>query len=143
VIEKDKTDIFTAVSVAQAGELQAAMKGKDETYNAMVQKKDAELQESKRRLLPFSRSAAWKRDRVEIFFITYGGRFIWDDRTASRFVDLAYYNQEFGFEDEVFGTDPWQGVNKSGEILYRFDGVGEMRCLVARQHDRVRFDKLP
>jgi len=143
VIEKDKTDIFTAVSVAQAGELQAAMKGKDETYNAMVQKKDAELQEIKRHLLPFSRPAAWKRDRVEIFFILYGGRPITDDHAANRFVDLAYNNQEFEFNDDVFGTDPWPNFYKSGAILYRYDGVGEMRCLLARQHDRVRFDKLP
>ena len=119
------------------------MKRKDETYNAMVQKKDAELQEVRRHLMPFNRSSLWKRDRVEIFFILYGGRFIWDDNAANRFVDLAYSNQEFEFDDPISGQDPWPGYYKSGAILYRYDGVGEMRCLLARQHDKMRFDRLP
>ena len=89
-----------------------------------------------------ARRDAWRNDRVQIYFILYGGVMVWDDNVARRLLEKAEGQNTFEFTDELMGCDPWPGFFKSGSVLYRYHNTGEMRCLVGKQGQQVRFDPL-
>ena len=108
-----------------------------------VSRLTSELTEANSKLLSWGRrQESWRRGRVEIFFIAYGGRLVWDDNVAQRFLGYAERGERFRFEDEQFGGDPWYGVRKSGSIIYRYDRKGEIRHLVGQQGEEHSFDAL-
>ncbi len=86
------------------------------------------------------RSSAYRNDRVQIHFIEYGGKLIWNDNVARRLISYAETQVDFSWDDPVFDEDPWPGFNKSGSVVYRYNNTGEMRCLVRKQHENARFD---
>ncbi|CAK4024480.1 Hypothetical predicted protein [Lecanosticta acicola] len=89
-----------------------------------------------------NRSAAFKRGRVEVHFVVYGGRIILDDAVANRILDAMERNTQFLVNDETLGGDPWHGNRKAMDVVYRYDGKGEMRCSVGKQDEYVSFDQL-
>lgn len=89
-----------------------------------------------------NRRDSWRNDRVQIYFILYGGVIIWDDNVARRLLEKAEGQSTFEFDDGLMGGDPWPMCLKSGSVLYRHHNTGEMRCLVGKQGQQVRFDPL-
>ena len=89
-----------------------------------------------------ARQNSWRNDRVQIYFILYGGIMVWDDNVARRLLEKAESQNSFEFTDGLMGCDPWPGVFKSGSVNYRYHNTGEMRCLVGKQGQQVRFDPL-
>lgn len=87
------------------------------------------------------RPASYRRDRIEIFEIVYGGRLVWNDQVGQRLIDYALRREAFQVNDSIMGGDPWYGVRKSMTVVYRLDGKGELRCLVGRQDENIAFDR--
>ncbi|TAQ87233.1 hypothetical protein B7494_g4480 [Chlorociboria aeruginascens] len=109
--------------------------------NEVSARTNAEKAEFQRQLLTWGgRPAGYRRGRMEIHFIEYGGDLIWDEGVASRMLGFAERREPWEVNDPIFNRDPWPGVQKSCSILYRYDGQGEMKCLAGRQYQRVMFD---
>lgn len=140
IVETDAKDTFTAAPTAQLRELRAALQDKDEAYNAMVLKKDAEIKEVRTLPMPWNRSAAWKSGRVEIFLIMFGNCVNWSDDTVSRFTSLACSQQEFEISSKLFGNDQLPfGSSCRLNIVYRYDGAGMMMSLVGMTGEKIKF----
>lgn len=129
-----------------AEEKTRAEKAEKSLEKERVQKADADRKVTeleKGVLLWGARTERWRTGRIQIYFILYGGEFIWDDNIARRMIRFCETNEDLVFNDSLFGRDPWQNVRKGGAILYRYDNTGEMRCLVRKQDESARFDPLP
>lgn len=123
---------------------------KIETANSKLSLAEAESNEHKRARNDLDRAAVswggrsptYRNDRVQIHFICYGGKLIWNENVARRLLSYAENQTDFEWNDPVFEDDPWPGFHKSGAILYRYNNTGEMRCLIRKQHEIARFDPL-
>ena len=94
-----------------------------------------------RELKPLNNGAGgYQRDRVEILFVIYGGRLIWDQATGERMLYFALGQTSFVMNNDTMGGNNWPDVFKSGTIGYRYDGKGPIRTLNGRQDETVRFD---
>ena len=95
-----------------------------------------------RNIVPWTAKEAFKTDRVQIYFVTYGGKIIEDETTGRRLTGYAETHQTFKLTEPPFIDipDPWYGVQKSETIFYRYNNTGPMRCLSAKHGDTMTSD---
>lgn len=86
---------------------------------------EAEINDHKKAIRKLDRVTPWvmsrpayKNDRVQIYFIYYGGKFIWNDDVARGLLFFAENESEFELNDRLFADDPWPGNPKIGLIIY-------------------------
>ena len=82
---------------------------------------------------------------VEIFFVSYGGESIGDDQqdVGNRLLDYAHSKQAFQLREgngQVFSRDPWNGVDKSATIVYRYNRTGPLRWIEGKKDALVSFE---
>ena len=109
-----------------------------ENSNKLVE----EVSNLKRSALTFPRNSNWKSERVQIYYMAYGGQFSWNDDLARNCIQHAENGWQFSFDNRFFGWDPIPGCHKMGAIVYRYHDSGEMKCLVKREGEAARFDPL-
>ena len=105
-----------------------------ETANAKLSIASSERFKLERAALILPRNPGWKTDRVQIYFIIYGGEPITDDRVGRLLRTYAQDGVTFQCDDAVFRRDSSTGHHDSGAVLYRYNNSGEMECLMWRQN---------
>lgn len=112
----------------------------ERAQKAEVDRKVVELENG---ALKWERNEKWRRGRVQIYHILYGGQSVLDDNVAQRMISYAERHETFTFTTNLFGCDPMPGRPKCGAVLYRFDDASIMRCLVGKENQSVRFNGIP